>query len=197
MRRTICLLLAACSPVYAASAQDAYLTWTNDAPPSGALLGDTVTLTLELSFTPDPGQGFARSIFDIIGDSDIQNINHDESQNLGRYYQLSYTSDGATVGDDILGIDEWQLPRGFGGGTPLNPIPDFYVFEYTVTDPDVRAITYTSYHEGVFIYQDAFGTSIPYAMHITPTTFWINIPAPGGMVLLGLGGLVAVRRRRA
>jgi hypothetical protein len=137
MKRTIGLLLAACCPVYAASAQDACLTWTNDAPPGGVL-----------------------------------------------------------IGDDTLGINEWQLPQGLGGGNPLNPIPDFYVFEYSVTDPDARAITYTSLHEDVFLYSVPDGSWARRTTHITPTTFRINIPAPSRVTMLGLGGLLAVHHRQ-
>ena len=177
-------------------AQDIYFTWSNDAPPGGIVgAGATVILTLEVTWTPDPGFGFASSLFDIIGD-DIAgggSLNHDEVSGFGPYFP---GGDGTTVGDDIMGVDENQLPQAFGGGDPTNPISHFYTFEYTVVDDAFRQVTYTSIHQNADIYQDPFGTSIPYNIHVTPTTFGINIPAPSGMALLGLGGLVAARRRR-
>jgi uncharacterized protein (TIGR03382 family) len=179
----------------AASAQDATFTWMNDA--SGPLgMGDTVRVWVEASWSPDPGWGFASSLFDVVGDDDAytQDINHDEGQGLGRYFQFSGTFDGTTQGDDIIGIDQFQLPQSFGGGDPTQPIPDFYVFEYTVTDTTPRTVTYTSDHANVDIYQDAFGTSEAYNWTAVPTSFDI-IPAPASLALLGLGGLVARRRR--
>jgi hypothetical protein len=191
---TMCAVMLGMAGV--CQAQDAYFTWSNDSPPGGIIgVGATVILTLEATWTPDPGFGFGDSLFDIIGD-DIDNggsLNHDEALGFGPYFPGAA---GTTVGDDIIGIDEYQLPQAFGGGDPTNPISLFYTFEYTVVDDEVREVTYTSVHQNADIYQDAFGTAIPYNIHVTPTTFGINIPSPSGVALLGLGGFIAVRRRR-
>jgi uncharacterized protein (TIGR03382 family) len=196
MKRTVFAVTAVAGLAAAASAQEAFFTWSNDAAgPVG--MGDVVTLTLEMSFTPDPGFGFGSSLFDIIGD-DIAGggvLNNDETMGYGRYFQFSGTFNGTVTGDDILGNDEFQLPQAFGGGDPLNPIPNFYVFTYTVTDDTMRTVNYTSMHINADIYQDTFGTSIPYNINVTGTSFDV-IPAPASMALIGLGGLVAVRRRR-
>lgn len=194
MKRSIGLVLVVGGLAGAATAQDIYFTWSNDAiDPVG--MGDIVTITCEMFFTPDPNHFyyFANSLFDVIGD-DIPGTTL--SYTDGRYFYFSGTSPGTVSGDDILGIDEFQLPAGFGGGDFSNPISTFFVFEYTVTDDTMRAVTYTSEHFNADIYIDGLGTSVAYNVHVTPTTFWINVPSPSGMALLGLGGLVAVRRRR-
>jgi MYXO-CTERM domain-containing protein len=198
MRKNTLAVAAVVALAGSAFAQDAFYTWSNDA--AGPVhMGDTVTLTLAVQFTPDPGFGFGSSLFDIIGD-DIAgggDLSNDETAGLGRYFQFSGTFNGVVTGDDILGNDEFQLPQAFGGGDPTNPIVNFYVFTYTVTDETARTVSYTSVHDNTDIYQDSFGTSIPYNIHVTGTSFDVApIPAPASMALLGLGGLVATRRRR-
>ena len=191
MSKVLCVAAVA-AIAGAASAQNATFTWYNDAAgPVG--MGDVVTIGVEASWDPDPGFGFASSLFDVIGDDALtQGINHDETMGLGRYFQFAGTFDGTTTGDDIIGIDEFQLPQAFGGGDPTMPITDFYVFEYTVLDDTTRFVTYTSEHANVDIYQDGFGTSAAYNYSAVPTTFEI-IPAPASIALLGLG---LIRRRR-
>ena len=178
----------------AASAQNATFTWYNDAAgPVG--MGDVVTVWADATWSPDPGFGFTSSLFDVLGDDALtQGINHDETMGLGRYFQFAGTFDGTTTGDDIIGIDEFQLPQAFGGGDPTNPIDVFYAFEYTVMDDTTRTVSYTSRHANVDIYQDGFGTSSAYQWDAVATSFDI-IPAPASIALLGLGGLVARRRR--
>ena len=195
MRKSAVFVIATMAGV--ASAQDLTLTFSNDA--AGLLLmGDTVTVTVAASWTPDPGFGMSNCLFDINGDDALgQTIDHDETSGLGRYFQMAGTLDGTTTGDDILGIDEFQLPAAFGGGDPTNPITAFYTFTYTVTDDTMRTVTYDASVIAAGVYTDTFGTSIPYAAVITSaTSFDIGVPAPASAALLGLGGLVATRRRR-
>mgnify|MGYP003571908543 CR=1 FL=1 len=191
MSKVLCVAAVA-AIAGAASAQNATFTWYNDAAgPVG--MGDVVTIGVEASWDPDPGFGFASSLFDVIGDDALtQGINHDETMGLGRYFQFAGTFDGTTTGDDIIGIDEFQLPQAFGGGDPTNPITNFYVFEYTVMDDTMRFVTYDSFHANADVYQDGFGTSLPYDSVTTATSFDI-IPAPASIALLGLG---LIRRRR-
>ena len=193
--RSIFALTAIAGVAGIASAQTANFTWSNDAPGPVAV-GDVVTMTLALDFTPDPGFGFTSSLFDIVTDDDDNGyaggINHDETMGLGRYFQFAGTFDGTTVGSDIMRADEFQLPQSFGGGDPTNPIANFYVFEFTVTDDRVRTVTYTSMHDNADVYQDGFGTSVPYDAVVAGTSFDI-IPAPASIALLGLG---LIRRRR-
>ena len=189
---TSALVATAVASMATATTPEALFCWYNDAAgPVG--LGDTVTVWVEASWSPDPGFGFTSSLFDVLGDDALtQGINHDETMGLGRYFQFAGTFDGTTAGDDILGIDEFQLPQAFGGGDPTHPINNFYVFEYTVLDDTTRTVTYDSFHYNADVYQDGFGTSEPYDWSTCTTSFDI-IPAPASIALLGLG---LVRRRR-
>ena len=193
--KNVLALTAVAGLAAAASAQTVNFVWYNDAAgPVG--MGDVVTVWCEMDFSPDPGFGFTSSLFDVLGDDDAyaQGINNDETMGLGRYFQFAGTFNGTVAGDDILGTDEFQLPQAFGGGDPTNPIDVFYAFEYTVMDDTTRTVSYTSRHANVDIYQDGFGTSSAYQWDAVATSFDI-IPAPASLALLGLGGLVARRRR--
>ena len=191
--KNVLALTAVAGLAAAASAQTVNFVWYNDAAgPVG--MGDVVTVWCEMDFSPDPGFGFTSSLFDVLGDDDAyaQGINNDETLGLGRYFQFAGTFNGTVTGDDILGTDEFQLPQAFGGGDPTNPITNFYVFEYTVMDDTMRFVTYDSFHANADVYQDGFGTSLPYDSVTTATSFDI-IPAPASIALLGLG---LIRRRR-
>jgi hypothetical protein len=186
-----------------AGAQTVTFTWHSDYDGGFIGLGETIDVWCVAEWDPDPGFGFASSLFDVVGDDDsyAQELNHDETQGLGRYFRFAGTFDGVTTGDDIIGIDEFQLPGAFGGGDPTNPIgshdhPDwqrpFYRFEYTLTDSTVRVVEYGSVHHNADVYTDSFGSSVGYDVEVVPTFFY-NIPSPGSVVLLTIG---AVRRRR-
>ncbi|MBY0263653.1 MAG: hypothetical protein K2Q20_15005, partial [Phycisphaerales bacterium] len=74
-----------------------------------------------------------------------------------------------------------------------------YTFQYDVTDLSIRTLTFTTSFDGdAFNSIDAQSVPTPIAAADTQGSYTVSIiPAPGAAALLGLGGLLAARRRRA
>lgn len=174
-----------------------------------ANVGDVVTLTLTADWAP-ARIGFAGSIFNIkatngaggtIGNA--EGGGDTEGSFLGRNPTLRFVPGAGGTADASgnitgpgQGIDTFQLPPFFNPSfNSKNPLV-LYKFTYTVTDGTLRTITYTSEHINADVYDNTTGTSIRYTQNIVPASFDI-VPAPASLALLGMGGLVAARRRRA
>ena len=164
---------------------------------------DTVRVWADLTFEPDQYtfSGFASSMFDVIGTDDAytQSINHNEAEGLGRLFQYAGTSAGTTAGDDILGIEQFQLPEvlntGYNGDTTIS---EFFVFEYQITDFTARTVQFTSHHDWFRVYDTDSGHNIDYDWVSVPTSFDIAVvplPTTAAMGALGLGLVCMVSRR--
>jgi len=163
--------------------------------------GDTVRVWADVTISgADSFRGFASSIFDVLGDDTLsQSLNHAENQGLGRMFQLLGTSEGTDNLDNILAVDEAQLPFDFNPGlNDSGTLPDFFVFEYSVIDFTPRSITYTSHHLNFDIYVNDQGTNVPCTVQVFDTTFDIPgnvIPLPTPVLLASAGlGILALRR---
>lgn len=163
---------------------------------------DTVRIWADVSITGEPEfHGFGGTMFDVLGDDALaQAIDHDESQGLGRLFQYSGTSQGAASGDDIHGIDEFQMPLDFNAQHDGSSVLlDFFVFEYQITDFTPRSVTYTSIHDYFKIYTSDSGANVPCTVEVFGTTFDITtlVPLPTTCALAagGLGAIMLPRRR--
>jgi hypothetical protein len=154
--------------------------------------GESALLTM--TGTMDPGAtGFAGSIFDIVGVSNWDTGTVDVYEN----HLDALTGPGDLQGNnDILTIEAFQLPPLFNPDFDAsNPIT-LYSITWTPADYTARTVTVgDTNHLNNDVYTDDFGTSVPYDGVAGQATFDV-VPAPASLALLGLGGLVAGRRRR-
>ncbi len=179
----------------AASAQGTMtISWTiSDTGNGDGILepGETGVATLWAAM--DPGAvGFAGSIFDLNGDARYADGTHTFDN-----YLDSLTNDGTDMGNGhIVNIEAFQLPPLFNPNFDAsNPIA-LGQLTYTPNSYANGVATFaTENHLNFDVYTDDFGTSVPYTGIVERGQFAI-IPAPASMALLGLGGLVAGRRRR-
>ena len=182
----------------AAGAQTMTYNWsvTDDGNGDGLIEpGESAMLTLSASMDPDQSGtdgGFAGSIYEILGgtnwDTGVVAV-HDNLLD-------ALTDDGTLVGNDVTGIESFQLPLFFNPFFDAsNPI-DIYKITWTPNDYTARSVDVSdANHQNNDVYTDNFGTSIPYTAVINGANFQV-VPAPASMALLGLGGFVATRRRR-
>lgn len=164
---------------------------------------NTVRVWADLTFEPDQYafSGFASTMFDVIGADDAysQSINHNETEGLGRLFKYAGTSAGSTSGDDILGIEQFQLPgalnTSFNGETTIS---EFFVFEYQITDFTARTVEVTSQHDWFRVYDTNSGHNIDYDWVSVPTSFdiaMVPLPTAAGMGAFGLGLICMATRR--
>ncbi len=154
--------------------------------------GESALLTM--IGTMDPGAtGFAGSIYDIVGVSNWDTGTVDAYEN----HLDALTGPGNLQGNnDILTIESFQLPPLFNPDFDAsNPIT-LYSITWTPSDYTARTVEVgDTNHLNNDVYTDTFGTSVPYTGVSGVASFNV-VPAPASMALLGLGGLIAGRRRR-
>ena len=182
----------------AAGAQTMTYNWsvTDDGNGDGVIEpGESAMLTLSAAMDPDQSGtdgGFAGSIYEILGGTNW------DTGTLAAHNNLlnALTDDGTLVGNDITNIESFQLPLFFNPFFDAsNPI-DIYKITWTPNDYSARSVDVSdANHQNNDVYTDNFGTSIPYTAVVNGASFQV-VPAPASMALLGLGGLVATRRRR-
>lgn len=98
---------------------------------------------------------------------------------------------------DLVNIDHFQLPPFFNPSFDAsNPI---YIGTLTWTAPasfvSGTVVTLGDTHLNNSVYTNTTGASVEYTA-VSPGTSWTLVPAPASAALLGLGALVAGRRRR-
>jgi hypothetical protein len=144
--------------------------------------------------TMDPGAtGIAGTIYDIVGLNNWDTGTVSENTN----HLAALTDHGQLQGNgDIMLIESFQLPPAFNPDfDPSNPIT-LYTLTWTPNDYTNRIVSVgDSNHLNNDVYTDDFGTSVAYT-GVTGTVEFSVVPAPASLALLGLGGLVAGRRRR-
>ncbi|MBK7405423.1 MAG: PEP-CTERM sorting domain-containing protein [Phycisphaerales bacterium] len=190
-------LIALAGLAAAASAQTLTYSWTvGDTGNNDGFIdvGESAVLTLWGSM--DPGAtGFAGSIYDIVGDSEWSAGTVDSYTNMLK----ALTDDGAMQGDNsITGIESFQLPPLFNPNFDAsNPIK-LYSLQWTPSAYAGQTVGVgDTNHLNNDVYTDTFGSSVPYTGVAGKASFDVaNVPAPASLALIGLGGLVAGRRRR-
>jgi len=154
--------------------------------------GESALLTMTGSM--DPGAtGFAGSIYDVVG------VSNWDTGAVASYtnHLKDLTDDGQLQGNgNILAIESFQLPSAFNPNFDAsNPIT-LYSITWTPNDYTARTVEVgDGNHLNNDVYTDNFGTSVSYTGVAGVASFNV-VPAPASMALLGLGGLVAGRRRR-
>ena len=154
--------------------------------------GESALLTMKGTMAPG-ATGFAGSIYQILGGTNWNTGSVDSYDNL----LDALTNDGVLQGNgDITGIESFQLPPLFNPFFDAsNPIT-LYKITWTPADYSARTVEVgDANHLNSDVYTDTSGTSVPYQT-VAGTARFNVVPAPASMALIGLGGLVATRRRR-
>ncbi|MDQ7014256.1 MAG: PEP-CTERM sorting domain-containing protein [Planctomycetota bacterium] len=192
MKTTALIVVAGMAAV--ASAQTMTISWmVSDTGNGDGIIepGESALLSMWAHMDPE-ATGFAGSIYDILGTGNFDTGTVDVYDNL----LDGLTDDGTLVaGNDITGVESFQLPPAFNGDFIAdNPI-ELYNITWTPNDYSGRTVSGGTNHINFDVYTDSFGTSVPYTGDVSGFSFDV-VPAPASVALLGLGGLVAVRRRR-
>jgi len=180
----------------AANAQVMTMSWTvTDSGNNDGIIepGETAVLTMYAEMDPAPAVGYAGSIFDILG---VENWDTGTVNAYSNLIDSLATGPGDLQGNnDITGIESFQLPPFFNPNYNGNNPIAIYTILWTPSDYTARTVGITSANHANFsVYVDTFGTSVEYDGAVNGARFSV-VPAPASMALLGLGGLVARRRR--
>lgn len=152
--------------------------------------GESAIMTMWAEMSP-AATGFAGSIYDLNGDALWQAGTVDAYENL----LGELTDDGTLNGDNsITNIESFQLPPAFNGNFVAdNPIA-LYRVTWTPASYEGAFVSIDSSHVNFDVYTDDFGTSVSYTGEVFGGLIKV-VPAPSSLALLGLGGLMARRRR--
>jgi hypothetical protein len=183
-----------CAAAGFASAQVMTLTWEASDTGNGDGVvepGESAVMTLWAEMVPG-ATGFAGSIYDLSGDAMWQAGTVVDYDNL----LDSLTDDGQLQGDNsITNIESFQLPPLFNPNFDAsNPIALYRVI-WTPASYEGAFVTISTSHINFDVYTDDFGTNEGYRGEVFDGLIKV-VPAPASAALLGLGGLVALRRRR-
>jgi len=177
-------------------------TWILDAPAEVGP-GETFTVSLTLDYDPDVvapdedgNQGLSASIFDVAGSSPDGNSFSVDSWSIAE--DLIFLTGDLTTSDGtgLQGVNIGQLTL-FGPFTADDPLA-VLTFEVTA-GPEVNTnIDFSTVTEAFQLWIGVFDDN-PTSTPFDPTEGNSNTfvtPTPASAALLGLGGLVALRRRR-
>ncbi|MBK7405420.1 MAG: PEP-CTERM sorting domain-containing protein [Phycisphaerales bacterium] len=193
MKTTALIVVAGIAAV--ASAGDMNIYWTvGDTGNNDGVIdaGESAVLNMYAEMVPG-ATGFAGSIYNIGGDAEWAAGNLDSYNNL----LDALTNDGtAGANNSVNSIESFQLPPLFNPNFDASNPVHLYSMQWTPNSYAGQTVTGGSNgHLNFDVYTDTFGTSVGYTGNVTGFRFTVA-PAPASMALLGLGGLVAGRRRR-
>jgi len=189
-------LMAVAGLTTVASAQSLSVNLSFDA--TAIAIGETATATLSASFTGQPDGAYLSSVnIDLIANGafvSAGNVGAVAWNNAG----LGFDGQGVASGADVLGVNasQFSLIPPVTAGSPIA------IMSFTVTGTAEGSLTYSS----------STADGAPFSFSVTGGAFSDQpvsyddsalssgtlrvTPAPSAMALLGLGGLVAGRRRR-
>ncbi|MEO1008184.1 MAG: PEP-CTERM sorting domain-containing protein [Planctomycetota bacterium] len=191
---TATAIVAAVGLASAVSAQELIFD-LSDIPAGGLLFGDTATIRLSAGFDPSDYAvaGVRTDFISSVGSEGFSN------PRLVAPMDGPGTSAGvlSATGVDTIISGQLNFPTAGIYADPTNPIA-FWEIDYTVDTFDVFEVdlrTATSRFDVYFARDSAI--SEPQVADLTEASgsFLVNVPAPGTLGLLALGGL-ALRRRR-
>ena len=181
-------ILAIAGLATAASAQGVTLTFSADA--TSVNIGDTISWTVAASFT-----GFADASAyygGFVGTFDASNAGLGTSGNFANLMAGTGTpasANGASVG--TLNIFNASL---LGSNDNANPLA---IFTFDVVTGAGGSLSYGATGVNTIFGDDGiFTLGEEFAGSSSSDSVTIIVPAPGAVAVLGLGGLVAMRRRR-
>ncbi len=208
MKKIVALVAVAGLTAAANAAGNLVLSMVPRASSIGA--GESVTLDIYADWSGvTGGLSLAGWKFDVVGNANgglVGDVNNDDAST-----GFTQGVNNGIAGVNLLDFGGGQLPPGFGGAYNANPA---YLGTVTYTDAGTAAANYTvalsvvdyispAGSLNVFIgasgTQSRSGTSSTSSTHTVTFdigSFDVIIPSPASMALLGLGGLVAGRRRR-
>ena len=170
----------------AASAQSVQLNFSADA--SEINVGDTVNWTVSAAFTGLSATGYFGGFVGSFLASDAGLGDAGNFSNLMAGEGVPATAAGADV-NDINVFNSALL------GTDDQSIGDFYTFSVTATAEGI--LEYSAVGVATLFNSDfIFDPAIEFSQFEVVSDRVSIVPAPGAAALLGLGGLVAARRRR-
>ena len=206
MKKAIALFLVAGAASLASAAGNVVVTGVPSAASTGP--GGSVTVDLYADWSGVTG-GLALSgfKFDVIGNANGALAGVANSANFA-----NGVNNGIVSGANLLDFAGGQLPPGLGGTYDTNPA---YLGSVTFTDAGTAASNYTvtlsitdyvAPAGALGVYIGSTGTQSRSSLTLNTGnnhtvsfdigSFDVIIPTPASMALLGLGGLVAGRRRR-
>jgi hypothetical protein len=188
-------LIAVAGIAAAASAQTMTYSWVvSDSGNADGVIepGEAAQLTLWATMDPTPPIGVAGSVDDIIGGT---NWTTGSLSNLANLVDTLNTGPGTLNGNDIMAVQAFQLNPLFNPNfNASNPIA-LYSFTWTPADYTARTVVVAdANHLNNDVYIDDFGGNTSYT-GVTGSASFDVVPAPASLALLGLGGLIARRRR--
>lgn len=160
-------------------------------------IGETATATVTASFTGAAGSYFSSISANLVANGGF--VTASSASGLGwGMAALGAVNGGSANGGSLNGIFAAQQSL-FGAVNTGNP---FTVLTFTVTGAEAGVLTYSAAvansAPGAFSFTDAAGGPFAqptYTNAMSSGSLTVT-PAPSAMALLGLGGLVAGRRRR-
>lgn len=181
-------MLAVAGLAAAASAQGVTLTFSADA--SEVMVGDTISWSVSASFTgfssPTAYYGGYTGTFDA---SDAGLGTSGAFMNMMSGTGTAATANGASVG--TINIFNSAL---LGSDNNANP---YEIFTFEVVAGATGVLSYSAGGVNTVFPDDGiFSLGQEFAATVASDSVNIVVPAPGAAALLGLGGLVAARRRR-
>lgn len=196
-------ILVACGLAAAAAARGTveYCFMASDTGNGDGTLepGEAAVITLVATVDPDQsanGGGFAGSIFDVVGVTNWDTGRVTDFQFVGDFADMSIPGE-VQANNDITGIETFRLPSAFDPDFDFsNPVVLAWI-EWAPDDYTRRTVQVTeANHLNNSVYTDEFGTNVEFQATSCRLLNIPIVPAPGSVALLGLGGLMAARRRR-